>query len=356
MFFVWFFIWLGKKKERIIFFSNWAPTVNFSPQICGTNGLDLVAELGADDVVDYKTANVERELDQREKFDVIFHASGNNHDYIKKYLKGNLKSFYVTLTYPLLKNSDDHGSLAGLLKSGLGFTKDYFSGLTKGSHTVWAFFTPNGPFLEEVTGLMEREKIRPVVGKVFPFNDLPAAFTHVDSGDTPGKVVVQIKKDWGEGGKIWNVYPISFVYGYRLFLFVHRRTCSPFVCHQHVIRCLSCSISRPDLSGHTQYSLLVYFTRFEVWIAYYCYYLHRLGWSDWRTVFAEINAHPEISAHQKQWFFKGGSTQNRWGLMGDVFKGGTTQNRWAVMGDFSKGGLHRNRWGLMGFGMFFYCF
>ena len=35
------------------------------------------------------------------------------------------------------------------------------------------------------------------------------------------------------------------------------------------------------------------------------------------TIFPEINAHPEISAHQKEWFFKGGgSTQNRWALMG----------------------------------------
>ena len=39
-------------------------------------------------------------------------------------------------------------------------------------------------------------------------------------------------------------------------------------------------------------------------------------------VFAKINAHPEINAHQKQWFFKGGSTQNRWALMGDFSKGG----------------------------------
>ena len=30
----------------------------------------------------------------------------------------------------------------------------------------------------------------------------------------------------------------------------------------------------------------------------------------------------EISAHQKEGFFKGGSTQNRWGLMGDFSKGG----------------------------------
>ena len=41
------------------------------------------------------------------------------------------------------------------------------------------------------------------------------------------------------------------------------------------------------------------------------------------------------------WFFKGGSTQNRWALMSDVFKGGSTQNRWVLMGDFSKGGVHK---------------
>ena len=44
------------------------------------------------------------------------------------------------------------------------------------------------------------------------------------------------------------------------------------------------------------------------------------------TVIAEINA------RQKQWFCKGGSTQNREALMGDFSKGGSTQNQWALMG------------------------
>ena len=70
------------------------------------------------------------------------------------------------------------------------------------------------------------------------------------------------------------------------------------------------------------------------------------------TVFAEINA------HQKQWFFKGGSTQNRWALMGDFSKGRvhkTDGNGW-----FFKGGsfwwmiLQRGEYTKpMGFGMFF---
>ena len=59
------------------------------------------------------------------------------------------------------------------------------------------------------------------------------------------------------------------------------------------------------------------------------------------TVFAEINAHPNVfSAYQKQWFFQGGSTQNRWLLMSDFSKGGVhkTDMFWWVM--FSKGGVH----------------
>ena len=67
------------------------------------------------------------------------------------------------------------------------------------------------------------------------------------------------------------------------------------------------------------------------------------------------------------WFFKGGSTQNRWLLMGDFPKGGVheTDSFWWVifqrgeytkpmglMGDFSKGGVHKTD----GFWECFYCF
>ena len=40
--------------------------------VCGTAAVDLVASLGADDVIDYQTANVEEELKAKEKYDVVF--------------------------------------------------------------------------------------------------------------------------------------------------------------------------------------------------------------------------------------------------------------------------------------------
>ena len=70
------------------------------------------------------------------------------------------------------------------------------------------------------------------------------------------------------------------------------------------------------------------------------------------TILAEINAHPEIIAHQKQWFFKGGSTWNRWALMGDFSKGGVHETD-GVPGWFFQRGEYTKP---MGSGMFFYCF
>ena len=54
------------------------------------------------------------------------------------------------------------------------------------------------------------------------------------------------------------------------------------------------------------------------------------------TVFAEISAHPEISAHQKQWFSKGGVHR--------------TDELWWVI--FQRGEYTKPR----GFGICFYCF
>lgn len=47
--------------------------------VCGTSAIDLMASLGADDVIDYVSSDVESELRTRMKFDVIFQASGTIH-------------------------------------------------------------------------------------------------------------------------------------------------------------------------------------------------------------------------------------------------------------------------------------
>lgn len=55
------------------------------------------------------------------------------------------------------------------------------------------FMTPSGAQLREITRLIEAGHIRPVVDKVYPFEALNEAMAHVESGRAKGKVVIQVR-------------------------------------------------------------------------------------------------------------------------------------------------------------------
>jgi NADPH:quinone reductase-like Zn-dependent oxidoreductase len=52
----------------------------------------------------------------------------------------------------------------------------------------------DGKQLKEITSLIEAGKIRPVIDKVFPFEQTNEALAYVETGRSKGKVVV--KKDY----------------------------------------------------------------------------------------------------------------------------------------------------------------
>ena len=61
-----------------------------------------------------------------------------------------------------------------------------------GGEYTFVFMRADGAQLREITSLIESGAIRPVVDKVFPFQDTHKALAYVDSGRAKGKVVVQV--------------------------------------------------------------------------------------------------------------------------------------------------------------------
>lgn len=55
------------------------------------------------------------------------------------------------------------------------------------------FMKANGEQLGEITKLIEADVIKPVIDRIFPFDQTPEAMTYVDSGRAKGKVVIMIK-------------------------------------------------------------------------------------------------------------------------------------------------------------------
>jgi NADPH:quinone reductase-like Zn-dependent oxidoreductase len=55
------------------------------------------------------------------------------------------------------------------------------------------FMRADGEQLDGITKLIEDGTIRPVVDRVFPFEQLNDAFAYIDTGRAKGKVVVTLK-------------------------------------------------------------------------------------------------------------------------------------------------------------------
>ena len=76
----------------------------------------------------------------------------------------------------------------GLLSGGI-IRKANKRGATYSFH----FVHPDGRQLTEIGALLETGKIRPVIDKVFPFEQAKDALAYLAQGRSKGKVVVKIK-------------------------------------------------------------------------------------------------------------------------------------------------------------------
>eukprot|EP00058_Branchiostoma_floridae_P013655 XP_002599143.1 hypothetical protein BRAFLDRAFT_59069 [Branchiostoma floridae] len=111
---------------------------------CSRDAIPMMTSLGADDIVNYQAQDVMEQLKRVDKFDC-----------------------FTSLTLCP-------------------------QGLASGIHYRWGFFTPDGMALDKIAALVDRGKIRPVIDRVFTFDQLPAAYEKVEQGHARGKTVISI--------------------------------------------------------------------------------------------------------------------------------------------------------------------
>lgn len=153
---------------------------------------DLVKGLGADLVIDYKTQDFATIL---KDYDVVLHSNKE-----AKVLENSLK---------ILKPGGTLVSLTGPPTSetaknfGLGWHFQMIMNLLSLSvrrkakklnvNFKFLFMRAEGKQLAQITELIEKGVIKPVIDKVFPFEQTNEALTYVESGRSKGKVVVKVK-------------------------------------------------------------------------------------------------------------------------------------------------------------------
>ncbi|XP_021245345.1 reticulon-4-interacting protein 1, mitochondrial [Numida meleagris] len=161
--------------------------------VCSHDASALMKKLGADDVIDYKSGNLEQQLKTLPSFDFILdNVGGSTEKWALDLLKKWSGATYVTLVTPFLINVDKLGVADGMLQTGVTIGSKTVKHLFKGVHYRWAFFMPSGPSLDEIAELVDSGKIQPVIEQIFPFSEVPKAFQKLEGGHARGKTVIDV--------------------------------------------------------------------------------------------------------------------------------------------------------------------
>ena len=157
-----------------------------------SKNIDLVKSLGADLIIDYKTEDFETKL---KDYDLVLHSNRDT-----KILDKSLR---------ILKSGGQLVSLVGpptpefATSIGLPWylrlvTKLISLGAKKkakklNTNFVFLFMRADGKQLGQITKLIEVGVIKPVIDKVFPFEQTNEALSYVETGRSKGKVVIKVK-------------------------------------------------------------------------------------------------------------------------------------------------------------------
>jgi alcohol dehydrogenase len=163
-------------------------TVATTASVAGAN---LVKSLGADEIINYKTEKFEEIL---KNYDAVFDTLGGE---------------TLEKSFEVIKSGGKIVSVSGLPNARFG--KEYGSGFFKtllfsaASHKLTAlekkhnvqytflFMKPSGEQLRIIANFIETGKIKPIIDRVFPFENAQKAMEYAESGRAKGKIILKIK-------------------------------------------------------------------------------------------------------------------------------------------------------------------
>ena len=190
---------LGKLKpaSRVLIHAGAGGVGSFAIQIAKAFGAmvaatassgnqNLLRELGADLAMDYTRERIE---DKISGYDIALDGVG------KSVWRSSFKVLrfggrLVTLTAPIPSKPTNRLRFFGAAVFGIASGK--LRGLLTGKRLLITSVKPRGGDLEKITGLIEAGKIRPVIEKVFPLEQIADAHRLSEAGHVRGKIVLKI--------------------------------------------------------------------------------------------------------------------------------------------------------------------
>jgi NADPH:quinone reductase-like Zn-dependent oxidoreductase len=157
-----------------------------------TANIDWVKKLGADLVIDYKTEDFETKL---KDYDLVIHSNRDTKILEKSFRVLKAGGQVISLVGPPTPEFAAEIGLPWYLKLVTKLLSLGAKEKAKKSNTRFRFLfmRAEGSQLGKITSLIEAGIIKPVIDKVFPFEQTNEAMTYVELGHTKGKVVIKVK-------------------------------------------------------------------------------------------------------------------------------------------------------------------
>ena len=139
--------------------------------VCSGANVDMVKSLGADKVIDYTKEDFTK---RSEEYDIIFDVVGkSNFKLCKNILKKNGLFIVTVITFPILFQM-------------LG------TSLSKGKKVKFGMPTKQVEILKILKGIIEKGKLRTIIGKRYSLNDIREAHKYAEKGHAKAKVLINI--------------------------------------------------------------------------------------------------------------------------------------------------------------------
>lgn len=143
--------------------------------VCSTRNVDMVRELGAQQVIDYTRTDI-RKLEAG-GYDSVLIVQGSHSPAV-----------YQRLLKP--------GGISVLIGGGYGQLAQYallgWMHTSRGRRTHFLAARPCAADLDFILDLIRQGQIKPVIEKVYPFAEVPAAMAYVSAWHASGKVVIKV--------------------------------------------------------------------------------------------------------------------------------------------------------------------
>ncbi len=157
-----------------------------------SRNVSLVKILGADEVIDYTSEDFSSKLHD---FDLVLDTLGGK-DQVKA--SGILKrgGRLISIAGPPTLRFASESGLGPLFKTIISILQLGAKVRALKTGTTYDFFLmhPDGDQLTQIAKLVESGKIRPVIDRIFPFEDIKEALDYCERGRARGKVIVQVKR------------------------------------------------------------------------------------------------------------------------------------------------------------------